>query len=412
MTTQRPTILFIAEAVTLAHLARPAALAEGLDPLAYDVVLACDRRYQHFLDRMPFRTRHIRSIPSDQFLKAVAVGRPIFDRATLHDYVREDLALLDEVRPAAVIGDLRLSLSVSARLAGIPYLAITTAYWSPHAEAASPLPELPMNRWLGTALAQWLFRLSKPAAFAYHALPLNRVRRDYGLPPLPLDLRHTYTDGDHTLYADARELVPIEHLPDMHHYLGPVLWSPPVGLPPWWDELPTDRPLIYATLGSSGDPGLLKLTLDALADLPVTVVATTAAKTELGTTPANARVLSYAPGDKLAARADLMICNGGSLTVYQSLAAGKPLIGIASHMDQHLSMLYVERAGVGRCLRSEQLNAAILREAVLGLLADAGARARAEVLARAIATYRPAERLATILGRILTQSHGNQVLAK
>jgi UDP:flavonoid glycosyltransferase YjiC (YdhE family) len=401
MSSQRPTILFIAEAVTLAHLARPAALAEGLDPLAYDVVLACDRRYQHFLDRMPFRTRHIRSIPSDQFLKAVAVGRPIFDRATLHDYVREDIALLEEVRPAAVIGDLRLSLSVSARVAGIPYLPITTAYWSPHAEAASPLPELPMNRWLGTRLAQWLFRLTKPTAFAYHALPLNRVRRDYGLAPLPLDLRYTYTDGDHTLYADARELVPIEHLPAKHHYLGPILWSPPVALPPWWDELPSDRPLIYATLGSSGDPGLLKLTLDALADLPVTVVATTAAKADLGTMPANAHVLAYAPGDKLAARADLMICNGGSLTVYQSLAAGKPLIGIASHMDQHLSMLYVEKAGAGRLLRSEQLSATKLRTAVEQMLEDAQTKARAQALARAIGRYHPAERLAGILQQVI-----------
>ena len=402
---RKPTILFVAEAVTLAHLARPAALATGLDPNAFNVVLACDPRYQSFLERLPFPTRSIHSIASDQFLKSVAQGRPIFNRDILRGYVREDLVLLDAVKPDAVIGDLRLSLSISARVAGIPYLAITTAYWSPYAEAASPLPELPMNRWLGTRLSQWLFQLAKPASFAYHALPLNRVRREYGLPALPPNLCYTYTDGDHTLYADARELVPTEHIPPNHHYIGPILWSPPVELPEWWHELPSDRPLVYVTLGSSGDPSLLKLSLAALADQPLTVIATTAAKAELGKLPANIRVLSYAPGDKLAARADLMISNGGSLTVYQSLAAGKPLIGIASHMDQHLSMMYAERAGVGTRLRSERVTASSLRESTWRLLADQQARGKAEALARAISAYRPSERLAEIL-RQLPRSPG------
>jgi UDP:flavonoid glycosyltransferase YjiC (YdhE family) len=258
-----------------------------------------------------------------------------------------------------------------------------------------------MNRWLGTGLSQWLFRLAKPTAFAYHALPLNRVRRKYGLPSLPLDLRVTYTDADHTLYADARELVPIEHLPPTHHYLGPILWSPPVGLPSWWNEIPVDRPIIYASLGSSGDPRLLTTTLDALADLPVVVLATTAAKTRLATVPPNAFIAPYAPGDRLAARADLMICNGGSLTVYQSLAAGKPLIGIASHMDQHLSMHYVEKAGVGLLLRSEKLNASKLRESVNQVLRDEAMKQRARELARLISTYVPSQRLDSILQQVL-----------
>ncbi len=53
---RKPTILFVAEAVTLAHLARPAALATGLDPEAFNVVLACDPRYQSFLERLPQHT--------------------------------------------------------------------------------------------------------------------------------------------------------------------------------------------------------------------------------------------------------------------------------------------------------------------------------------------------------------------
>lgn len=397
----RPTILFIADAVTLAHLARPAALAQGLDASKFNVVLACDPRHQTFLDRLPFSTRPIKSQSSENFLQAAAQGRPLYDTQTLRDYVRDDLVLLEAIQPAVVVGDHRLSLSISARVAGVPYLGITNAYWSPYADTFTPLPELPMNHWLGVKTSQALFNLAWPLASAYHSLPLNQVRRDYGLSNLGWDWRHPYTDADRTLYADACELVPTEGLPATHSYLGPIAWSPPVGLPNWWENLPTDRPVIYATLGSSGQSGLLDVVLDALADMPVTVMATTAGKALLGPLPANVHVVDYAPGDKLAARADLMICNGGSLTVYQALAAGKPLIGIAAHMDQHLSMHHVEKAGVGVLLRSELLNGQALRTAVQRLLSDAQARDRARVMARSIAAYAPARRLSEILEEVI-----------
>lgn len=397
----RPTILFVADAVTLAHVARPCSLAAKLDPAKFSVVLACDPRYHNFLEKLDFPLRSLPSIASERFLKAAAKGQPLYDTRSLCSYVRDDLALLASVRPAAVVGDHRLSLSVSARLSGIPYLNIANAYWSPYAVGRLlPLPDLPINRYVDTRIAQSLFRLAWPLASAWHSRPLNRVRRQYGLPSLGNDWFRTYTDGDFTLYADASELVPTIDLPTSHTYLGPILWSPEIALPDWWNDLPNDRPLIYATMGSSGNPALLDLVLTALADLPLTIVATTAGGAPRGTAPANARLVTYAPGEQLAGRADLMICNGGSLTVYQSLSAGKPLLGIASHMDQQLSMIYVEQAGVGKLLRSDELNATNLRRWVAQLLADQEMRRRARNLAHALAAYFPAQRLSNILAKI------------
>lgn len=397
----RPTILFVADAVTLAHWARAATLARGLDAEKFRVMLASDPRYDVFLEKPTFPVHPIRSLPSEQFLRAAARGRPLYDTQTLRDYVRDDLTLLKAVQPAAVVGDHRLSLSISARVAGVPYLSVINAYWSPYADSpASALPELPINRWLGTKLARSVFRLAWPLSSAYHSLPLNRVRRTYGLPSLAWDWPRVYTDADRTLYADAMELVPTNRLPATHSYLGPILWSPPVELPSWWNDLPKARPLIYVTLGSSGRSEHLQVVLAALAELPVTVIAGTAAKLKMGAPPDNVRLLAYTPGEKLAARADLVICNGGSLTVYQALAAGKPLIGIASNMDQHLSMRYVEKAGVGVLLRGEELNSANVRETAKRILTDEHTRGRARDFARVIAAYAPAQRLGEVLEEV------------
>ena len=171
-------------------------------------------------------------------MNALARGRPLYDVQTLRGYVRDELELIRETAPDVVVGDFRLSLAVSTRVTNTPYMAITNAYWSPYGRQRFPMPELALAKRLGFPIAQKLFRLARPFAFAYHTLPLNRVRREYGLPSLGFDLRRIYTEADHTLYADVPEMVPTFNRPHNHHYLGPILWSPAVELPTWWQDVP------------------------------------------------------------------------------------------------------------------------------------------------------------------------------
>lgn len=96
-----------------------------------------------------------------------------------------------------------------------------------------------------------------------------------------------------------------------------------------------------------------------------------------------------------------MICNGGSLTVYQALAEGKPVLGIAAHMDQQLSMSYVESAGVGVCVRSDSLSIAGLRARVRDLLDDSAIHLRAREMGRSIAGYDPVARLTAVVDEVL-----------
>ena len=129
--TRRRRVLFVAEAVTLAHVARPVALAKSLDPSTYEVYVAWDPRFADLFPALPGATVPLRSIACNQFAAALAKGSPLYDSATLRDYVRDDLAVLERVKPDLVVGDFRLSLAVSAPLAGIPYFSVTNAYWSP-----------------------------------------------------------------------------------------------------------------------------------------------------------------------------------------------------------------------------------------------------------------------------------------
>jgi UDP:flavonoid glycosyltransferase YjiC (YdhE family) len=301
--------------------------------------------------------------------------------------VHEDLEVIRETAPDVIVGDFRLSLSVSARVAGVPYLTVTNAYWSPYARQRFPMPELPLSRRIGVAAASGLFRVVRPLAFAAHTRPMNRVRRDYGLPSLGLDLRRVYTDADHTLYADVPELIPTFGMPANHHYLGPILWSPAMDLPPWWQDVPRDRPKVYVNLGSSGRGELLALALEALAPLPVAVLAATLSSGPADRVPGNAWTAPFLPGRDAAARARLVLCNGGSPATHQALAVGTPVLGLAGNMDQHLNMAAIERRGAGRLLRSEHARPATIRAAISAMMDDPAFSVAAAEVAAIFARY-------------------------
>lgn len=345
------TILFFAEAVTLAHVARAHVLAQSLTDGPYNVVMARHTRYDGLFLDAAYRKVSIESVSTESFLSALASGAPVYDQEILTSYVEEDLRVINRFRPRAIIGDFRISLSISARLSGVPYLAVSNAYWSPNAAIRYAAPDLPMTRLLADPIADRIFRAVRPIAFAIHARPLNRTRRKYGLSSLGPDLRRVYTDADLILYADVPELVSLKHSDPREIMIGPITWSPRTGVPDWWDSLPDDRPSVYVTLGSSGNQALLPEVVATIASLDMNVIVATAGG-RCRIEPANrVFVADYLPGDEAAARSSLVICNGGSPATYQALLAGSPLIGMPTNLDQVLNMAGVVRAGVGAVVR-------------------------------------------------------------
>ena len=400
--TSRPKtrLLFFAEAVTLAHVARPVALAQALDEQLFDVHLAHHPRYRQLLGDLAFSEHEINSISPQQFIQALAGGKPLYDVSTLSSYVGEDLRVIDAVKPDIIVGDFRLSLAVSAELAGVPYIALSNAYWSSYCEQQYVVPDLPITRTLGPALAQPLFSLVRPLAFALHCRPMNKVRRRYGLPSLGYDLGEVYTHADYTLYADAPDLYRMRRLPLNHRFIGPIVWSPEFPRPDWWQSLPSERPIVYVTLGSSGPAGLLPMLLETLGSFNVTALVSTAGAPVPSLVPENVHVASYLPGEDAVKMASLVICNGGSPTTHQALSQGVPVVGLPSNLDQYLNMAAIEKSGAGQCLRAGSCEAKALHSVISRVLDDAVTHAAARRLAVRFTEYDSAIEFQRIIKQI------------
>ena len=393
----RQRVLFVAEAVEPASLARSVALASRLDPDRYEVILASDPRYQALYPAPPFPVRQIHSISSERFLQALASGSPLYDAETLSAYVKEDLEVIRETSPDVVVGAFRLSLAVSARRARVPYLTIAEACWSPYARQRIPLADHASVKYVGTAIPRMVFSAVRPFALAYHCRPLNRVLQQHRMPSLGTDLRRVFTEADATLYPDIPELWPGSPMPPNHHYLGAMPWSPPAELPAWWNEVPSDKPIVSVTLGSMGKTELWPAIAEALGELPVSVIAATAGRSGLTKVPENMFVTDVLPGENAMARASLLICDGGSQTAYPALEAGVPVLGLAGNMTQLLTIGAIARAGAGEWLRAGSVESATLRAAVVRMLDRPSYSEAAARLASAFARYDAVARLQDLL---------------
>jgi UDP:flavonoid glycosyltransferase YjiC (YdhE family) len=363
-------LLFVTENITLAQVVRLLALARRLPRDEYEVHFACGDCDPSLFAGTSFRRWPLVTLDGPRGLAALAKGDRIYDAATFERYVADELRVFDAVKPDLVIGDFRLSLAVSTKLYGVHCASLINAYWSPYAvRDGFPVPDHPIVRLVGVELARRYFPQAMPRVFAHFAAPLNGLRKRHGLPPQSMLEQLCF--GDTVLYPDLPELCPIEGAPANHRYLGAVPWSPDLPLPP--DLLSGDQtlPLVYVTLGSSGDTAALEAVLAGLDGLPLRGVLATAARATPARLPANFRVVDFVAGDELTRHARFVVTNGGSGSSYQALAAGVPVLGVPSNLDQYLTMEAITRAGAGVTLRSGSLTAKEVRRAAIQLLDDA-----------------------------------------
>lgn len=360
----------MSEAISLAHVGRPLALASVLDQHQYEIHFAVGNDFSEFLSGYPFIRHTITTLSHATFQERIRRGESLWDKELLALQVKEDLALISQIQPDLIVSDFRLSLGVSARVANIPYALIANAHWNPLTLAKYPVPDITCLRFLPLPLAQLFFDVVSPRGFTWHVSSHNALRKMYGLSLLPKMIASIYTDADYVLYADLPELFPNDALLPHHTFIGPVLWSPHVDTTQLLAHIPTDKPLLYFGLGTSGNNELLPKIFASLSTLPVTIIASTAGKKVPAYIPPHVFTVPYAHGETIAGKVDLVISNGGTGTTYQALAAGKPLIGIASNLDQLLAMERVVNAGAGLLLRATRLRPKELSTAVMKILND------------------------------------------
>ena len=362
----RKKILFVVEALTFAHVARSAVLAQILQAANYEVHFACYP--DAYLERVKAELNGCRHWPLKSrveygnYIASMNACHSPYNVGMLESFIREELDLFDQVKPDIVIGDLRYSLSISCLQARIRYVNLISAVWSPFVKQQLTFPEGFLPWQLGIGTRDLFFRILHSFAFRNICRPFNILRSRFGLPEFK-DIFDLHCAGDINLYLDPPELFEVRDLPGSDKFIGPVLFSIDTPVPPEL-EGPQPLPIVFVSLGSSGPIDCLPVVLRTLTQLPVLSVVATSGRMDVNIQHPSLIIREFLPARSILQRSSLVISNGGSPMSYLALSEGVPIIAVCSNMDQHLISQSITKYGAGMSLRSENLDERTVKDAV------------------------------------------------
>jgi MGT family glycosyltransferase len=221
----------------------------------------------------------------------------------------------------------------------------------------------------------------------------NELRQSYGLPPISVSV--TDYAGQMPLYLvpGSREFdYERTDLPPSVQYVGPCLWggSSADAPPEWFNQLPPDQPVIYASEGTIHlQPRLLRAVAQAMAGRPVQVIMTTGkhrdpASIDLGLSrPAsNIHVHQWISLNALLPRLAGIVTIGGPSTLMAGFAAGIPAVVVPFTWDHPETGFRVAESGAGVHLKFRDCSPENMRRAIEQILYQPGYRENARRLAR------------------------------
>ena len=325
---------------------------------------------------------------------------------SLAEVARDLVPVLRDRPPDVVVSDLfTLAPALAAELAGVRRASLIPHPYPAHAPGLPfyPLGLLPPRTPLGTLgwRAMWPAvgtRLPNTRLREVRAA-LDATRDELGLAPVA---RYDGQISDQlAIVATFPQLEYPRRWPPHVHVSGPMRFE----LPHPEVELPAgDEPLVVVAASTERDPALelIGAVLEALADEPVRVIATTnrSGGGYAGSVPPNARVVPWLSYSQVLPEAALVVSHGGHGTVTRALAAGAPVLVCPPAGDMAENGARVAWAGAGLMLPHRLLSPGPLRLAARRLLGGRRFAARADAIAAWSRAHDGAARGADLVERL------------
>jgi UDP:flavonoid glycosyltransferase YjiC (YdhE family) len=302
--------------------------------------------------------------------------------ATASEAAKALLPFLEDWRPDALVSDiLTVAPPLAAEVAGvrratlIPHPYPVQQPGKPFFATGARPPRTPVGDGLwraATPLLQIGLRKGRDE--------LNEQRAAIGL--APVERFHGGISEDLVLVATFPQLEYPRRWPAEVQVTGPMEFElpyPDVALPPG------DAPLVVVAPSTAKDPecGLVRVALEALAEEPLRVLATTnrAQPEEPIEVPANAVLVDWLSYSQVMPQASLVICHGGHGTTVRALGSGVPVLCCPVAGDMAENAVRVAWAGAGLSLPWRLCRPAPLRWASRRILGDQSFTKRAGELA-------------------------------
>ncbi|EPR12225.1 glycosyltransferase [Ruminiclostridium papyrosolvens] len=371
-------VLVASAAYNWAETHRMAAIGKVFSKKGYEVYSIGKGCYEHLLQENMI---HLKMKADDMWYSEDRIhklmhmddyGNDYCTEAELKTIVSEEIELLQRINPDIVITGYRTTMSLSCKYTKIPIVWVLSAVVSPiyFKLGLASMPERTPLDYVKN------IKDKKTQSRYYSTLALknngtskvwNKVAQEYGLKTFKSDL--DIFNGDFNLMSDIAELFQdFKDLPENYSFCGPLFNYEKIYLP----ESVTNyndvgRKKIFVSMGSSGEKKIFLKLLELLKDIDADIfVSTTSilAEEETVVFPDNFYFAKAFPHKEMAERVNLSIIHGGQGTVYTTILAGKPFIGIPMFSEQQYNLENIEKFGSCIHLRVSDLNAENFKKSI------------------------------------------------
>jgi len=329
--------------------------------------------------------------------------------------IAEIMGIVRRFRPDVLIGDISLLTWIVGQRAGLPVVQIVRSIMHPTAPRIIWWEEPPAG--MVSPDARQVFN---PVLERWNLEPIERAE----------DLLR----GDLFLVPSIPELEPLPDDVTSTHYIGTLIHQrrESTALPPL-PSSPSERPLIYVTLGGGAGPvgshRFFRTVNAAFEGTQWSVIVSTGLKfslSELPPAPSNLSYYQWVPGMAVIQRSDVVVFHGGYGTTMETVRFGVPSVVLPFHSEQESNGRRLEACGACRVLSPASatnsmhlvhsqwrygefatwvqavspLTPAALRESVFRVLEDPGYRASAMALGSSAATYQGAPAAVELIDRM------------
>ncbi|WP_234931876.1 glycosyltransferase [Bacillus thuringiensis] len=252
--------------------------------------------------------------------------------------IENEKRIINTYCPAVVVIGTTLSMFISARACQTPLVYIKplaytrTFLLKGHLELPSIINKLFLPK-------KFTMNLYKKVALGitYKPKSFSKLAKEEGV-----ELPKYTIDADYNLITTIPEISGVDDLPANYKYIGPVYAKLDTPIPSFLDSLPTNHPVIYFAMGSSGSKEIVMKILHVLKKLPVIVICPMkkilASSCNVFSSNKNIILCDLLPTHKLGNIIDLSIIHGGEGTVQTACLSGKPFLGLGLQAEQKINI--------------------------------------------------------------------------